>query len=335
MGKKRAYILTSFGEPRNEEEVASYIQSHFAYNDPFRRKKNWLDRLFFSGKIHREISRYKKELTSLPSFPPSFAQLLSWKEEASQYLQSPFFCFFLHLPWTHPSFFEEIKNYNAEEYYLLPTFPQFSYALTGQIAYFFSKKLKNEFLHRFRWLKSYPAHPVFVQAYQQKIQNFMSENHLKEEELILLFSCAGIDKNYLENGDLYESECELSFKEILKAFPFALGKLSFQAEYAKRSSPLQPSTFALCEEIDSWCERRRSVLLIPLSFLVDSLSTLFEMDLLYLPILQRKGFAAFRLPVISSELEWAKNSLDLFKEKNFVSNQMLLYFPNEEKVSSL
>ncbi len=235
MKKKTVFILVSFGEPRNEKELPSYVQSCFR-EEAFA-KKGWISRLFHLGKIRKEISRIKKEYQIIGA-ASAYEQLIQWKEEAAKYLQGPVFCFFLHLPSTHAEFFQEIRNANADEYILLPSFPQFSYAHAGQIARFFAANLKKELLHRFRWIKSFVAHPAFVEGYQKIIRESLKKNAIKEEEAILLFSCMGIDPNYLENGDLYQGECEISFKEILKAFPFALGKLSYQNPYKIRSSPL-------------------------------------------------------------------------------------------------
>jgi protoporphyrin/coproporphyrin ferrochelatase len=335
MSKRKAYLLTSFGEPRSDGEIIPYLQSFFRQEEPEKKKKNWLHRLFRFGKLRKETSRYRKECQIIDSFPPSYEQLIRWKEEVSKYLQHPIFCFFLHLPSTHEDFFDSLRECRADEYYLLPSFPQFSYAFTGQIAQFFSNHLKKEIVNRFRWIKSFAAHPAFVQTYQKLIQDALKKNHIKEEECILLFSCPGIDKKYLENGDLYESECEISFKEILKAFPFALGKLSFQNYYEIRTSPLFPSTYDSCLEIETWKEKRKKILLIPMGFLVESLATLYEMDQLYLPLLKKNGMEAYRISTLSSHPEWGRNSLDLFKEKNFVNNQMLLYSKFEGKMTLL
>ncbi len=147
MRKKKASILVSFGEPRNERELTSYTESCFR-KEGFA-KKGWIARLFHLGKIRKEIARIKKEYQIIDA-SPAYEQLIQWKEEAAKYLQEPVFCFFLHLPSTHAEFFQEIKNCNADEYILLPSFPQFSYAHAGQIARFFAANLKKELLHRFR-----------------------------------------------------------------------------------------------------------------------------------------------------------------------------------------
>ncbi len=331
MSKKQAYILVSLGEPRDEGEISSYIRSCFHEEEFSKQKKNWLFRLLRLGKIRKEIARYKRECEAIISFSPTYAQIMQWKDAWAQYLSAPIFCFFLHLPSTHRSFFEELKACQADEYYLFPTFPQFSYGLTGQITRCFAQHVKKELLFRFRWIKSYAGHPAFVFFYQKIIQEHMQKRSIREEELILLFSCAGVDKSLLEEGDLYESECEISYKEILKAFPYALGRLSFQNYYEIRSSPMQPSTLECCQTIAHWCEKRKKVLLVPLSFVVDGMSTLYEMDQIYLPLLKKQDFEAERAstPILCSE--WPKSCLEIFKEKNFVSNQMLVLAKDKER----
>jgi ferrochelatase len=335
MRKKKATILVSFGEPRNERDLSSYMQSCLQGEGFMKKKKSWLSKLFHSGKIRKEIARHKKECQAIGSFSPYCEQIVRWKEESAKVALGPLFCFFLNLPSTHQEFFAELKNTNADEYLLLPAFPQFSYAHAGKIAGFFADHLKKDLLQRFRWVKSYAAHSAYVQSYQNIIQESLKKEKIKEEDVILLFSCAGIDPSYLENGDLYASECEISFKEILKAFPFALGRLSFQNTLETNSSPLSPTTYDCCQNIETWCEKRKKLLMVPMSFVVESLSTLYEMDHLYIPLIRKKGMQAFRTPTLASHPEWAKNSFELFKEKNFVNNQMLLYFRTKERRSIL
>src|SRR6185295_13080592 len=121
----------------------------------------------------------------------------------------------------------------------------------------------------------YAGHPAFIKAYQRRIAEFMQEKELKEEETIFLFSAHGLPQKYIDAGDIYESECNLSFQLVAKGFPKAISKLSYQSKFGK-GEWLRPYTDKLCQEIED--EGRKNLVFVPISFTSDHIETLFEVE---------------------------------------------------------
>jgi len=202
-------------------------------------------------------------------------------------------------------------------------FPQFTYATTGSIARWFSKKLPRSVVNKMRWVKSYPAHPAFVEATQHIIRHFLEEQHLPEEETVLLFSAHGVPKKFIEQGDIYQSECEASYHAVMKAFPKSLGKLAYQSKFG-RGEWVRPYTIDVCEKVKAWHEGRPNVVFVPISFTSDHIETLFEMETEYMPVIRDQGLNAYRVPAITLDPKWIQAIAAILQESNFCSNQMLI-----------
>jgi protoheme ferro-lyase len=161
-----------------------------------------------------------------------------------------------------------------------------------------------------------------VVSYQKTIKETLKEKHLREEETILIFSACSIPSQVVDDGDLYLFESNLSFKAILKAFPFALGALSFQGGFYFQDS-LSPSTLSICENIESLSKKRKNVLIVPFSLVYNDWLTFYEIESIYLPLLRKKGYKSFLCPTISSHPVWKDSICNIFDDCNFVNNEML------------
>jgi ferrochelatase len=153
------------------------------------------------------------------------------------------------------------------------------------------------------WIRSYAEHPAFISAYQRRIREFLEKKVINEEECVLLFSAHGLPRSFITSGDPYESECQHSFEAIRRAFPKAIARLAYQSKFG-RGEWLRPSTNEACEEILSWCGKKKRAVIIPLSFTSDHIETLYEIETLYLPILQRQGLQGDRCPALNLEEYW-------------------------------
>jgi len=131
----------------------------------------------------------------------------------------------------------------------------------------------------------------------------LKEQSLDEKETILLFSAHGLPRSFIEEGDPYEKECRRSVQEIVREFPQVLSRLAYQSKFG-RGEWLRPSTIETCQEILQWCEGRKNVVIVPITFTSDHIETLFEIEELYLPPIREKGLQAYRLPALNLDPFW-------------------------------
>jgi ferrochelatase len=174
-----------------------------------------------------------------------------------------------------------------------------------------------------RWVKSYAAHPAFVSAMQNCIRGFLKEKQLREEEVVLFFSPHGLPKKFICSGDVYQTECERSYRYISSAFPHALSIMAYQSKFG-RGEWLRPYTNEVCEDVGSWGAGRKQVVFVPLSFTSDHVETLFEVEQQYLPVIRKKGFEAYRCPALNHRPDWLSAIPKILNEADFCNTQMLI-----------
>jgi ferrochelatase len=305
-----AVVLANFGGPRSLEEVEEFLVELLSDQEVLRTPfPAWIHRLLFK-RVARKRSRSVREDYALiggrsPIFEDteSLALLLEGFEVVT---------FHRYLPKTHPLFLERMEQISSERITVFPCFPQFSYATTGSMALWFQRHLPSSVVERLDWIRSYPSHPLYIAAMCQVLREFLEKNHLKEEEVLLLFSAHGLPQQFIDTGDSYQRECEQSFAAICAHFPNALVQLSYQSQFGK-DPWIQPYTKEVCQKISL---ERRHVVVIPLSFTSDHIETLYEVEHLYLPLIRASGLFAYRCPALNLREEWVEAIASLIREKS-------------------
>lgn len=312
------YLLVNFGGPRDLDEVSPFLETLLCDRDVIRTWfptffHNW----FFKRIARKRALKVREDYEEIGGRSPIYFDTEAMAKGLSERLKAPVFTFHRYLPSTHQMSLKALEK--KGEIRVLPLFPQFCYATTGSIARFLSPYFSNEL----RWIKSYPNHPRFIEAYQRRIRDFLNEMGLKEEETLLFFSAHGIPKRFVEEGDPYEVECNLSYKGVMEAFPKAKSRLCYQSKFG-RGEWLKPYTNEACEEILEWNEGRKNIVFIPISFTSDHIETLFEIEKLYLPIVREKGLNAYRCPALNLEPYWLDALAEIFQETPLFKNDTLV-----------
>jgi ferrochelatase len=312
------YLLVNFGGPRSLEEIRPFLQELLCDQDVIRSNlPAFLHKILFSRLAKKRALKIAADYLEIGGKSPIYFDTELLADKLSKKLNAKVITFHRYLPDTHAESLKQIEN--ASSLKIIPLFPQFSYATTGSIARFFShlppQKLK--------WIKSYPAHPAFIRCYQERIRETLALYNLKEEEVVLLFSAHGLPAESSLEGDLYESECELSFRLVMEEFPKAMGKLAYQSKFGK-GEWLRPYTDEVCKTISHWHRNRKSIIFIPISFTSDHIETLFEIEKLYLPIIRRQGMNAYRCPALNLQPYWVDALAEIAQDMNLCSNQMLV-----------
>ena len=292
------YLLVNFGGPRDLEEIDPFLTALLTDRDVVRTRfppffHNW----FFRKVARKRALTLRKDYLEIGGKSPIYFDTETTRELLQERLKKNVFTFHRYLPQTHERTLQTLKT--AGEMIVLPLFPQFCYATTGSIARFLAPHLPKK-LH---WIKSYASHSAFITSYQHRIRSFLREKNLKESQTALLFSAHGVPKAFIDEGDPYQSECEASFQEVMRQFPQALGRLCYQSKFGK-GEWLRPYTNEMCRDILQWNEGRKEIVFVPISFTSDHIETLFEIEKLYLPLIQKQGLNAYRCPALNLEESW-------------------------------
>jgi ferrochelatase len=319
----KTYLLVNFGGPRNLEEIPSFLTSLLCDKDVVRTKFPQFFHNWFFGRIARKRAlKVSRDYEEIGGKSPIFEDTEWIAEALSKKLGAPVLTFHRYLPATHAESLKKIES-TAAEITVLPLFPQYCSATTGSIARFFERHVKKETADKLRWIKSYAAHPAYIGAFERRIADFLVQQKLSEEKTVLFFSAHGVPQSFIDQGDIYQAECQNSYREILKGFPNALGLLSYQSKFGK-GEWLRPYTDEQCEKALEWNQGRNEIIFVPLSFTSDHIETLFEVEKLYLPVIKAKGLMAYRCPALNREPYWIDALVEIFSNSETYPNQRLI-----------
>lgn len=168
----------------------------------------------------------------------------------------------------------KLKNEGVDHFIVLPLFPQYSATSTGAVYDAIGKWLaRQRDLPSVSIIKDYFAHPLYIKALVQSIQNFQAE-HGKPEKL--LFSFHGIPQPYADKGDPYANRCRCTGAQV--AHELGLGEdewlTAFQSRFGKQEW-VKPYTDVVLED---WGKQGiASVQVISPAFSADCLETLEEL----------------------------------------------------------
>ncbi len=322
MEKKNGLVLVNFGGPRSVAEINTFLIALLTDKDVICSSLPlFLHKLLFTWVAKRRAKKVLHDYEIIGGKSPIFEDTEAIGEALRKKFDGPIVTFHRYLPMTHPQFIKDVQALEeCDSIQVFPLFPQFSYTTTGSIARWFSENLCAKIVGKFRWIKSYPAHPAFVQPFAATIQQCLDDHQMLEEETLLLFSAHGLPKRYICSGDPYQEECESSFELLASAFPKAVHQLCYQSIFGKEEW-LRPYTVEFCQDSKI---SRRNVVVVPLSFTSDHIETLFEIEQLYLPILKEKGFNAVRCPAVNLRADWIDGITQIISSGGELRNAMLV-----------
>lgn len=318
------YLIVNFGGPRSLKEIEPFLTSLLTDRDVVRtRLPQVFHNVLFKKIARKRTVKIAHDYEEIGGGSPIFQDTEYVAQKLQERLQAPVLTFHRYLPDTHAESIKAMEKIHGKEVRVFPMFPQFTYATTGSIARFFADHLPQRVLNKLHWVKSYPTHPAFVNVTQQAIREYLQANDLKEEETILLFSAHGVPRIFVDEGDPYEYECHASFTKVMKAFPEAMGRLAYQSKFGP-GEWLLPETQRVCEDLELWNDGRKNVVFVPISFTSDHIETLFEIEKLYMPLVEERGLKAYRVPAFNRRPEWIEAIATILEDYTPVATEMLV-----------
>lgn len=309
----RALLLVNFGGPRSLQEVEPFLTELLTDQEVIRTPwPHFFHRFIFSKVAKKRAPILCKHYALIGGKSPIYEDTEFLKNELSRKLLCPVLTFHRYLTETHKETFLNIENTEISK--VLPLFPHFSYATTGSLQTLFRKKLKK----KLDWIESYYDDHGYIALWIKKIKNFLLENNLNERETLLLFSAHSLPLDFIKRGDPYLIQIEDNFRKISAQFPATESHLAFQSRFG-RGKWLEPDTGIFCRKLES---QRKNVVFIPISFTSDHIETLYEIDYLYFPLIEKKGMRPFRIPAFNRDPEWVNVLLDIIEKKEAKISQI-------------
>lgn len=324
MQHRCVYLVVNFGGPRGLAEVPEFLEALLTDQDVIRSNlPSFLHRQLFKRVARKRSKQIAEDYQLIGGKSPIYQDTEELARILEKRLDGQVITFHRYLPETHEAFIRTMRALDCDEIRVFPLFPQFTYATTGSVARWMQQHLPVSIVNKMRWVKSYAAHPAYVRAQQVAIRHYLDAQSLNDEETVLLFSAHGIPELFMETGDVYQYECEDSYHAVMKAFPKAYGRLSYQSKFGK-GEWLKPYTIDVCEEVKSWIGDRKQVVFVPISFTSDHIETLFEVEEQYMSVIEREGYKAYRVPALTLNSEWIDAIQQIISEPDGSATQMLI-----------
>ena len=201
----------------------------------------------------------------------------------------------------------ELTANKVEHIVLLPLYPQYSGSTTAAVfdaVAAWGKRQRN--LPSISFVKDYFAHPLYIKALAQSVQQFQ-QTHGKAEKL--LFSFHGIPKPYEDKGDPYARRCRCTAAQVAQALGLNDDEwaCSFQSRFGKQEW-VKPYTSEL---LATWGQQGvSSVQVLSPAFAADCLETLEELAVENRDIFQTNGGGTYEyIPALNI----SEAHIDLFE----------------------
>ncbi|ANH78402.1 ferrochelatase [Candidatus Chlamydia sanziniae] len=313
------YILANFGGPRHSGELSDFLTTLLTDRDVTGTcLPSYLHKKFFAFIAKKRVTKVLPQYQSLKSWSPIYSDTEDLAETLAIALQSPVIPFHRYLPSTHARTLSHLRSLCSFPIVGVPLFPHFTYAVTGSIVRFFHMHIPERSIS---WLPYFGSHRSFISALACHLRNFLHHQKILEKECCFLFSAHGLPVKYVRQGDPYAKQCEESFVTIASMFKEAKSLLCYQSKFGP-GQWLSPATVSVCRNLQT---TKPYVILIPFGFIFDHLETLYEIEQKYLPILQVRGYQAFRLPAISSmSPSWISTLVEIIRTSPTVNANILI-----------
>jgi len=208
---------------------------------------------------------------------------------------------FIAMRYWHPFSLEtaaEVRDWGADEVFLLPLYPHFSTTTTGSsLAAWRDAAIKIGLARPVTTLCCWFNDHAYVAATAAIVRRSLEEaRQTATAPLRILFSAHGLPEIIVEKGDPYQFQIESTVKSVVDVMQTEGPpdeKLDWQVCYQSRATPqkwLDPSTESAVEQA---AKDGCAVLVVPIAFVSEHSETLVELDVEYRELAEKMGVPGY------------------------------------------
>ncbi len=199
-----------------------------------------------------------------------------------------------------PAVLEQIENDGIEELVIVPMYPQYSGPTTGtamKVVYDYLRSDDHplQVTTRLSWYNDHS----YISAQAKLLRQYAKAHGLTPDNTYLLFSAHGLPVTYVQKGDPYPGQIAESVSLVTDkaGWPHDRMSLAFQSRFGP-AKWLEPYTDCVLQDLANAGEKR--ILVCPISFTVDCLETLEEIDVRYRQQVEALGAELFLAPALNT-----------------------------------
>ncbi len=198
-----------------------------------------------------------------------------------------------------------LKDWEAEKLIYLPLFPQFSTTTTGSCLHEAHRILDKLNYHpEITEIKNWPNQKNYIEYFKELISEKLAS--FKHEKPHVLFSAHSLPLKIVNRGDPYAGDIAKTVEALTQGFDFkdATWSLAYQSRNGKQPW-LEPYTEDALKNLGE--SGKKSVVVVPVSFISDHIETLYEIDILYADLAKKHGIENYsRVNSFNGDLKFSK-----------------------------
>jgi protoporphyrin/coproporphyrin ferrochelatase len=306
--KKVSVILFNLGGPCCKAAIQPFLFNLFndpaiiGLPNPFRK---WLASFISSRRVHEATEIYNKMGGASPILKNTYNQVKALKDSLLDELKEAYeLDISLLMRYTFPDINyiqERLDHFKPDQIILLSLYPQYSTTTVASSVKQFREQITN--FSDVSIIESYHDHPLFLESYAHLIKEKLKSVSSTTLNPIILFSAHGIPVNRVKRGDPYQEHVEGSVAGILQL----LKDYSFDYEicYQSRVGPLKWLEPSISKLIPKYAKEKRSIMVVPVSFVSEHSETLVELDIQYKEIAMENGAEEYiRVPAVADDIRY-------------------------------
>ncbi len=326
-----AVVLLNMGGPDSQNAVRSFLLNLFHDPDILRLPGGKITRpLLARFIVSRRLERVKASYGKIGGGSPLAKIMGEQAKLLAEKLGSRARVVCAMRYW-HPFTDEAFATLSPEQkIILLPLYPHWCSATSGSSFREFYKVAAQKGFSQSNIVevKSYPQSELFLKAWEARIAESFDAGLFDPATTHVVFSAHGVPLSLIRKGDPYEKEIRSTFESLVCKLPHGVSSsLAFQS----RVGPvrwLEPDVRAVVDELGGR-KNVKTLIVVPISFTVDNLETLFELNIELREQALELGISDFRCVQ-------APNTHKLFVDAlASLANETLQQIPESQKTNHI
>lgn len=288
------------GAPDSEREMKFFLKRMFS--DKAIIYAPGIVRFFFSNIISRV--RYKSSWKKYESIggSPLMQSMEAYSEILRNQLNDKYIVRSVY-SYSAPFINDEIKNLYLQgirEFIIIPMYPQSGFSTTGSVKSGLDQLQKFCSDAKFSLIENYFDHPAYIQFWVDLIRGKIEK--IGYQSPFLLFSSHAIPQSFVDRGDTYPRQLEVSAKLIAGQL-----NLNYDLSYQSGIGPVnwtKPATSDTLKILK--INNINEIVMIPLSFINENLETKYDLDSDLIPYAKNqlgiKDICRVHIPLVDENL---------------------------------
>ena len=237
---------------------------------------------------------------------------------------SPSFKVYVGMRYWHPFIEDAVRQIlkdGIKRLIVLSLFPHYSKTTTGSSIAEFKRALSGVRGEgsgvSIQYIEQWHDFPLYIDALCELISSGIKD--IKDEGFLLLYSAHSLPESFIDEGDPYLDHIKSTvglINERLAESPYNISGLKWHLSFQSRSGPvkwLEPSTYETIIRLSN--EGCKNLFVVPVSFVSDHIETLYEIDILFKELAEKRGVNLKRCRALNTSAKFIEALKELVLQK--------------------